>query len=162
MVNEPNRLEKHHVAHRRLQKLAWFMDNSITLPIINKRIGVDAVIGLVPGIGDLIGAAISMVLIVYGAFLGMPKRRLLTMGRNLGVELVVGLVPFLGDVFDAFWKSNSRNARELEEYLLETIEPKPPLPVWKVWLKRLLVVTMVLLVFAAFAYGAWSILQALL
>lgn len=156
------RIERHRRAHAAVTKLAWVMDNSITIPIINKRIGLDAVVGLVPFIGDLIGAIISLGLIIYGALLGMPKAKLLKMSGNMGIELLVGLVPFLGDVFDAIWKSNTRNAQLFEEYLVETIAPEPPKPAWQIWLKRGLILATVVLICGGVMYSAWLLLQAVL
>jgi hypothetical protein len=107
---------EHDDAERRLRRLAWLLDNSISLPG-DVRIGLDPLIGLVPGIGDLIGVALSSYIIAVAAKLGAPRSLLLRMGLNVGVEAIVGAVPLLGDVFDAYWKANYRNVGLLEDYL---------------------------------------------
>ena len=104
-------------AARRLGRLAWWLDSSIPLPIGRWRIGLDALIGLVPGLGDLIGILLSSYILAAAARIGVPRALLLRMAGNVAVEGVVGAVPVLGDLFDAAWKANQRNVRLLEEYL---------------------------------------------
>lgn len=101
----------------RLNQLAWLLDSSIPLPGVNFRIGVDALIGLIPGIGDLIGVALSSYIVREAARAGLPRTILARMVFNVAVEGVVGLVPFAGDVFDAGWKANQRNVGLLNTYL---------------------------------------------
>lgn len=102
---------------KRLSRLAWFLDNSILLPGINYRIGVDAIIGLIPGIGDAAGMLLSSYILGEAARLGAPKTILLQMGYNIAIESLVGIIPFFGDIFDMTWKANYRNVLLLEEYM---------------------------------------------
>jgi hypothetical protein len=102
---------------RRLARIAWLLDNSIPLPGIKFRIGIDAILGLVPGIGDVLGVLLSSYIVREAARLGAPPSVLLRMAWNVGVEGIVGIVPFFGDVFDAAWKANQRNYVLLEHYL---------------------------------------------
>ncbi|HUP95141.1 MAG TPA: DUF4112 domain-containing protein [Burkholderiales bacterium] len=102
---------------RRLAHIAWLLDNSIPLPGVNFRIGLDAVLGLVPGIGDLLGVLLSTYIVREAARLGAPSSLLTRMAFNVALEGIVGLVPFLGDVFDAAWKANQRNFELLEAHL---------------------------------------------
>ena len=98
---------------RRLRSLAWLLDRSI--PIGGKwRIGVDPIIGLVPGAGDWIGALLSLYVLYEGARLGMPAGVLSRMAGNILVEAIVGAVPFLGDLFDFVWQANMRNLQLIE------------------------------------------------
>jgi hypothetical protein len=101
---------------RRLGQLAWLLDNSIPLPGGRFRIGLDALLGLVPGIGDLIGVLISTYIVREAARLGAPRSMLIRMAFNVAVEGVIGIVPFAGDVFDAAWKANARNFALLESH----------------------------------------------
>ncbi len=100
----------------RVRGLAYLLDNSIPLPG-GARIGVDALIGLIPGVGDLAGSALSVYILGQAARMGAPKPLLLRMAGNVAVETIVGSVPFLGDLFDAAWKANARNTRLLTTYL---------------------------------------------
>ena len=102
---------------RRLAALAWLLDNSIPLPGTRYRIGLDAIIGLVPGLGDLVGVLLSSYIVREAARLGAPPSVLTRMAFNVAVEGIAGLVPFAGDVFDAAWKANQRNFGLLEEHL---------------------------------------------
>ena len=101
---------------RRLARLAWLLDNSIPLPGTPYRIGLDAIIGLVPGLGDVIGVLLSSYIVREAARLGAPPSVLTRMAFNVAVEGLVGLVPFLGDVFDAAWKANARNLALLDAH----------------------------------------------
>lgn len=92
------------------------MDNSIRLPT-GHRIGVDGLIGLIPGIGDVAGAAISSYFLVQAARLKVPGTVMARMAGNIVVETVLGAIPVLGDLFDLTYKANARNYRLLENFL---------------------------------------------
>lgn len=94
---------------KRLDSLAYLLDNSIPIPGTGARVGLDAVIGLVPGIGDVAGTALSAYIVVQAARMGAPASVIARMVMNVGIETIVGSIPFLGDLFDAGWKSNARN-----------------------------------------------------
>ena len=102
--------------NRRLQHVRFFsnlLDQCITLPG-GFRIGIDPIIGLIPGFGDVLSTALSLYLVYQGALLGLRKRILLRMVGNIAIEALVGTFPVLGDVFDAVWKANIRNLRLIE------------------------------------------------
>ena len=105
----------------RLRTLSHVLDDSLRVPGTGFRFGLDAVIGLVPGIGDATGAALSAYLLVEAGRLGAPKATLLRMAGNVALEAIVGAVPFVGDLFDAGWKSNLRNLRLLEAHLANPV-----------------------------------------
>jgi hypothetical protein len=94
---------------RRLDKLSRLLDNAFAIPGTRFRIGLDGILGLIPGIGDATGAALSIYLIVQAARLGLPVSTLLRMVGNVALETVVGAVPIVGDIFDIVWKANIRN-----------------------------------------------------
>jgi hypothetical protein len=99
-----------------LERLAWWLDSAIVVPGTRFRVGLDALIGLVPGIGDLIGTAISAYIVAAAARRGLPSSVLLRMALNVGLEALVGVVPIVGDLFDAAWKANQRNVALLRQY----------------------------------------------
>src|SRR5256885_5174311 len=101
----------------RLRWLAWLLDSSIPLQGTRFTVGIDALIGLFPFVGDLIGVVLSSYILNEAARFGAPKVVLMRMAFNVGVEGLVGIVPILGDVFDAAWKANQRNVRLLDAWL---------------------------------------------
>jgi hypothetical protein len=102
---------------RRVKILGKLLDNSIPIPGTKWKIGLDPIIGLIPGIGDLIGAALSGYIILEAARADVPTITLMRMIVNVGIDTLVGAVPALGDLFDAAWKSNMKNAALLERHL---------------------------------------------
>jgi hypothetical protein len=110
-------MEEHGELRRRLGRIAWLLDSSIPLPGMRFRIGVDAIIGLIPGVGDLLGVLLSSYIVREAARVGAPPSVLIRMAWNVALEGVVGMVPLLGDVFDAAWKANQRNFALLEAHL---------------------------------------------
>lgn len=109
---------------RRLRWLAWIMDRSI--PIGGGRyVGLDPIIGLIPGLGDWLGAAISGVMVYEAVRLGLPVTVLVRMLANIAIEAAVGAVPVLGDIFDAAWQANQRNLRLVEAGYDPRLKPRP-------------------------------------
>lgn len=104
-----------------LKALAWLLDSSIRLPG-GFRIGIDALLGLVPFLGDAAGVLLSGYIVSRAARLGVPRSVLLRMILNVAVEGLVGLIPLAGDVFDAAWKANQRNVQLLERHLEDPVD----------------------------------------
>jgi hypothetical protein len=102
---------------RRLNRLAWLLDSSIPIPGTRFSVGIDALIGLVPFIGDIAGVLLSSTILIEAARLGAGRSVLARMALNVAVEGLAGVVPFAGDVFDAAWKANQRNVRLLNQWL---------------------------------------------
>lgn len=109
---ETRRLRDH------VNALAWLLDNAIRLPG-GFRIGIDALIGLVPVLGDAAGMFLSAHIIYSAARLGAPSSLLMRMGLNVAMDSLVGLVPLLGDILDMTWKANQRNAQLLDRFLAD-------------------------------------------
>jgi hypothetical protein len=101
---------------KRLASLAWLLDSSIPVPGTRFTVGLDALIGLFPFIGDLVGVLLSSYILSEASRLGAPKSVLMRMTFNIGVEGVVGIIPFAGDLFDAAFKANQRNVKLLNEW----------------------------------------------
>lgn len=112
-MNTPQRL----ATLQRIRRLSRLMDTAIRIPGIKFRIGLDPIMGLIPGAGDLVSAAISAYIIFLAARFRLPRWALRQMIFNIGLEAVVGTVPLVGDVFDAAYKANIRNLAILEQHL---------------------------------------------
>lgn len=104
----------------RIRKWSRLMDTAFRIPGTPFRIGWDPIIGLLPGLGDLIDTAFSAYLLFLASQFGLPKNVLGWMVFNIGLEAIVGSIPLIGDVFDAFYKSNIRNLALLEKHLQVT------------------------------------------
>lgn len=102
---------------RRLERLAWLLDSSIPIPGTRLSIGLEALVGLIPFVGDLVGVIVSSTILVEAARLGASRSVLARMAFNIALEGLVGLIPLAGDVFDAAWKANQRNVRLLGAWL---------------------------------------------
>lgn len=102
-------------ARKRLSRLAWLLDSAIRLPG-GFRIGLDGLIGLVPGVGDVFGALLSSYIVIEAARMKVGGHVLMRMVGNIALELGIGLVPVVGDLFDVVFKANMRNVQLLETY----------------------------------------------
>ncbi len=102
---------------KRVRVLAKLLDNSIAIPGTGWKIGFDPIVGLIPGIGDLIGAVLSGYIVLEAARADVPAMTLMRMLANVGIDTLLGAIPALGDVFDAAWKSNTKNVALLERHL---------------------------------------------
>ena len=101
----------------RLRALARLMDSSIRVPGTDFRFGMDALVGLVPGLGDVLGALVSGYIVFESARLGASAGTLIRMLGNIGIEAVAGTIPALGDFFDAAFRANNRNVQLLEDHI---------------------------------------------
>ncbi len=102
---------------KRLRQMSRLLDNMITIPGTQVRIGLDPMLGLIPVGGDFLGLMLSSYIILEAARLGVPRATLGRMVLNLIIDGLVGAVPVLGDFFDFAWTANTHNIRLLEEYL---------------------------------------------
>lgn len=109
-----------------LERIAERMDHAFRIPVIGKRIGWDSILGLVPGIGDVL-TLLPAGYIIHAAWgMGAPTPVLARMLANVAVDVAVGTVPVIGDIFDVVWEANSRNVRLLRRYLEETSPLQSP------------------------------------
>jgi len=104
-------------AQRRLQRIAKLMDSQIRVPVIGLRIGADAIIGLVPGVGDIVTGAIGAYLIYEAQRLGIPRAAVLRMVANIAFDTAIGAIPFAGDIWDFFFRANDRNMQILARHI---------------------------------------------
>jgi hypothetical protein len=104
---------------QRVRLLARLLDNQFSIPGTSVRLGWDSIIGLVPGIGDAVTTALSAYIVYLAYQLNVPKSLLRQMILNVAIDFSMGAIPVVGDVMDVAWKSNARNVRLLERYLLK-------------------------------------------
>lgn len=103
----------------RVRMLARALDSAAGIPGTKLRVGLDPLLGLIPGAGDLVGAALSGYIVLTGVQLGAPRAVVMRMIANVAIDTLVGTVPVLGDLFDAGWKSNVRNVALIERHVAE-------------------------------------------
>lgn len=98
-----------------LERLGWLMDDLFRVPVLGWRVGLDALVGLIPGVGDTATTLASLYILTSAVRYRVPKITLLRMGLNLGIDYAVGSLPLVGDLFDAWWKSNQLNIELLRK-----------------------------------------------
>jgi hypothetical protein len=99
----------------RVRVIADLLDEAIEIPVINYRIGLDPILGILPVGGDSVAAAISLYIVAEGARMGASRGTILRMLFNIGLDAVIGSIPVLGTLIDAVWKANERNVALLED-----------------------------------------------
>ena len=146
----------------RLTWLAWLLDSSIPIPGTRFSIGLEALIGLFPVVGDAIGVLLSSYIVREAAALGVSRSILARMTFNVALEGLVGMIPLAGDVFDAAYKANQRNVRLLNQWLERPRETQRSSRAFMFWLTSALVAFLVLIVAAGFllARALWNLLGA--
>ena len=126
-----------------LDLIAHVLDDWFRIPGTRIRFGLDGIVGLIPGLGDILGGLASCILIFAAWYRGLPYVTLVRMVVNVAVEVIIGTIPFLGDAFDIAWKANRRN------YVLMTRHIESPRKhTWRDWTFLLLLAVLVLAVFA--------------
>src|SRR5690606_10878518 len=121
----------------RTEAMEKVLERAFVIPGIHRPIGLDALVGMIPVIGDVVTAIMGAYIVWEARNLGMSKWQISRMAANVGIDTALGAIPLAGDVFDFFWRSNSRNLRIIRKHLdkhhpgTRTIEgnpgsPKPP------------------------------------
>ncbi len=126
-----------------LRALEILLDEAFRIPGTSFRFGIDGIIGLVPGLGDVLAGLLSLVIPVAAWMRGVPYVTLVRMGWNLGIGVLVGSIPILGDIFDIAWKANRRNYRLLQLHLVE-----PRRNTWRDWVFLLSMFAVLVAIFA--------------
>ena len=111
-----------------LERLEILLDEAVRVPGTGIRFGIDGIIGLVPGLGDVLAGLLSLVIPVAAWIRGVPYITLARMAVNIGIGVLVGTIPIFGDIFDIAWKPNRRNYRLLRLHLGE-----PRRHTWRDW-----------------------------
>lgn len=128
--NKPS-ADKQRQLLERLQKFSTITDSSIAIPFTKVRIGADAVIGMLPIVGDFAGLLLSSYVLIEAQRIGASKEVKLKIVRNMAIDFVGGLLPVVGDAFDVIFKANTRNTSLLKNHLEQrlSLEPtQPPFP----------------------------------
>ena len=102
---------------KRVRLLSRLLDEQFRIPGTRYRVGLDGLIGMIPGVGDAAGMVLSAYILYEAMQLGAPRSVLLRMLANIGIDTVGGAIPVLGDIFDIAWKANKKNAALLQAYL---------------------------------------------
>lgn len=102
---------------QRIEAMEMLLERSFTIPGINRPVGLDAIVGLIPVVGDLITAAMGSYIIWEARNLGLPKWKLWRMAGNIAFDTALGAVPLAGDLFDFLYRSNTRNLRIVRRHL---------------------------------------------
>jgi hypothetical protein len=102
---------------RDVEQLAHWLDSVFEIPLLRIRFGVDALLGLVPGLGDTASAFASIYILQSAAKLGVSRVTMARMTLNILIDLLIGAIPLVGDLFDIYWKSNKRNVELLTRHI---------------------------------------------
>ena len=132
-----------------LRRFAYYMDEAFTIPGTSIKVGLDALLGLIPGIGDIIGGVLSSWIVVGALRHRVPPRIIARMLLNIGIDLFFGTVPIAGDVFDFLYEENVRNMRLLEKHRDRGRPPRSMAAIAVVAIMILLFVTAMAVVVAA-------------
>ena len=126
-----------------LRRLEFLLDEAFRIPFTRIRFGIDGIIGLFPGLGDVIAGLLSLIIPIAAWVRGVPYVTIVRMAANLCIGVLVGSIPILGDAFDIAWKTNARNYKLLQRHLGE-----PRRHTWKDWAFLLGLACVIGLVFA--------------
>ncbi len=137
----------------RARALARVLDDLIRIPGTNIGVGLDPIIGLIPGVGDMIGGLMSGYILMVAAREGAPASVLARMLGNIALDSLVGVVPVVGDLFDVGMKSNRRNVDLLERYLATPSKTKAA----SRGVVALIILAAILLVVGVIAAGVWFV-----
>lgn len=140
-----------------VEALAWLLDNSIPVPGTGgRRFGIDAVIGLVPGIGDMVSGALGLIVVWRGSRMGLPRIVVGRMLLNTLLDIAVGAIPILGDAFDLWFKASTRNLGLMRRHL-----ERPQTSTRDDWLAVLLMVGVVVGIIVAIGWLIVSVVAVL-
>jgi hypothetical protein len=133
---------------RGLRSVAHWLDSAFTIPGTRIRVGLDPLIGLIPGAGDVVGGIASLYVLYVAIQLGAPGSVVARIALNAAIDAAVGAVPLLGDLFDVGWRANTRNLALLEGWLQRPAQTRRA--------SRLVVALVALALVALVALAAWA------
>ena len=153
--NSNTPLAKAPTALKRLRQISHVLDNAISVPGTKVRVGLDPILGLLPGGGDVLTGLLSVYIVFEGARMGLPAATLGRMGTNIVLDVLTGTVPVLGDLFDVTWKANSQNVKLLEKHLAD---PAPSRAADRLF-AIVVIVLLIALVLGVAALSVWVVSQ---
>jgi hypothetical protein len=106
-----------HSVRRRIEGLERLLEGLIDVPLVGRKVGLDAIVGLIPVGGDVITALMGLYLVWEARNIGLPRWQLWRMVGNVGIDTLVGAVPVAGDLFDFVYRSNSKNLKIVRKHL---------------------------------------------
>ena len=140
-----------------VETLAWLLDNSIPVPGTGgRRFGIDALIGFVPLVGDIVSGGLGLYVVWRGSRLGLPRVVVARMLANSAIDLAVGAIPFAGDAFDLWFKANSRNLGIMRRHLED-----PETSTTRDWLVLFTLIGLVVIVIVLFGWFIASVISVL-
>jgi Domain of unknown function (DUF4112) len=139
-----------------VEAIAWLLDNSIPVPGTGRRFGIDAIIGFVPVVGDLVSGGIGLFVVWRGSRMGLPRVVVARMLANTAIDMAIGAIPFIGDAFDLWFKANTRNLGLMRRHL-----EQPELSTRGDWAALLGLIGAVVLVLVLLGWFVVSILTAI-
>jgi len=140
---------------KRLRQMSHILDNAIPIPGVGTRIGLDPILGLVPGGGDVVTGLLSVYIVFEAAKMGLPAQTLGRMGFNILLDVLSGTVPVIGDLFDVTWKANSQNVALLEKHIAS---PEPSKAADKIFAFGMIVLLLALVLGMA-TLSVWVVSQ---
>lgn len=153
-------MEKINSIHPKSRKFAELLDSWFTIPGTKIQVGLDPILGLVTGIGDLAGASLSVYFMFYATRLGANSSVLLRMFMNIMADLIIGAIPILGDLFDVAWKANLRNVKLLEmlEEDPEELEKESTILMWILFIILVLILIGIVIAIGWAVVKVWNFL----
>ena len=127
ILPEPRDRLRETVEH--VESLAQLMDSQFALPGTKIRLGLDALVGLIPGVGDTLNLGVAGYIVARAKGAGVPTHKLAQMSWNIFLDWLIGLVPLIGDLFDVGWKANLRNAAVLRRHYEKELARRPAMEV---------------------------------
>jgi hypothetical protein len=148
-----------HSATPDLDALAHLMDGAFRIPGLKIRVGLDPILGLIPGIGDIVATLISIYVLAAAQRYGVPRITTLRMGMNIVIDAIIGANPIVGDLFDLVWKSNERNLALLRRHINTPFHLRHKARRGD-WLYVVGIAAVLVAILAAAVYGAYLALAA--
>jgi hypothetical protein len=140
-----------------LRRFAYWLDEGIRIPGTSWRVGLDPILGLLPGVGDAAGALLAAVILLEAARRGLSRFTLGRMAWNIAVDALLGAVPLIGDIFDAGWKANLRNVALIDRHAAVPADARKADRLFVVMLGGSLLLLCVTLLVAGVLLSAWLI-----
>ena len=149
---EPEPLPEEHLdTLDRLDRWATLLDGRFHIPFTKIRFGLDPILGLIPGAGDVVGFALGLYILYHARRMGAPLSLQLRMLRNSGVNMIAGVVPVAGNMFDVYWRSNSKNVDLLQEHFIPEVVLAKQQGRWR-FLRNFLIIILFIIGLAVFYY----------